>query len=44
MCRDRYLKLAAPKQAARVLTAILTNESGPTGIYFYEGGHPMVRT
>lgn len=33
--------LSTPKRAARVLTAILTNESGPTGVYFDEGGHPM---
>jgi hypothetical protein len=33
--------LSTPKRAARVLTGILTNESGPTGVYFDEGGRPM---
>lgn len=33
--------LSTPKRAARVLTGVLTNESGPTGVYFDEGGRPM---
>jgi hypothetical protein len=31
-----------PKRAARVATKILTDESGQTGIYYYDGGHPML--
>ena len=30
-----------PKRAARVVTKILFNESGQTGIYYDDGGHPM---
>jgi hypothetical protein len=26
----------------RVLTKILINASGQTGIYYYDGGHPML--
>ncbi len=33
--------LSTPKRAARVLAGILTNGSGPTGVYFDEGGRPM---
>ena len=33
--------LSTPKRAARALTAILVDESGPTGVYFDEGGRPM---
>ena len=33
--------LSTPKRAARVLTGILVDESGPTGVYFDEGGRPM---
>lgn len=33
--------LSTPKRAARVLAKILSNPSGPTGVYFDEGGHPM---
>jgi len=33
--------LSTPKRAARVLTRILINESGPTGVYFDESGRPM---
>ena len=37
-----FLKiLSTPKRAARVLTGILTNASGPTGVYFDERGYPM---
>jgi NAD(P)-dependent dehydrogenase (short-subunit alcohol dehydrogenase family) len=34
--------LSTPKRAARVLTKILTDESGRTGIYYDEGGQPML--
>jgi NAD(P)-dependent dehydrogenase (short-subunit alcohol dehydrogenase family) len=33
--------LSTPKRAARVLTQILIDPSGQTGIYYDEGGHPM---
>ena len=33
--------LSTPKRAARMLTAILVNPSGPTGVYFDERGRPM---
>ncbi len=33
--------LSTPKRAARVITQILTDASGQTGIYYDEGGHPM---
>lgn len=33
--------LSTPKRAARVITKILTNQSGETGVYYDEGGHPM---
>jgi len=33
--------LSTPRRAARVLTRILTDEAGPTGVYFDEGGRPM---
>ena len=33
--------LSTPKYAARVITKILTNPSGPTGVYFNERGQPM---
>ena len=33
--------LSTPRRAGRVLTKILTDESGPTGVYFDEGGRPM---
>jgi hypothetical protein len=29
------------KRAARVITKVLLNESGQTGIYYDEEGHPM---
>jgi NAD(P)-dependent dehydrogenase (short-subunit alcohol dehydrogenase family) len=32
---------STPKRAARVITKILTDESGQTGIYYDEKGHPM---
>ncbi len=32
--------LRTPKQAARVITKIVTNPSGPTGIYYDERGNP----
>jgi len=31
-----------PKRAARVITKILLDESGRTGIYYDDGGHPML--
>ncbi len=34
--------LSTPKRAARVLTKVLTDESGQTGLYYDEGGHPML--
>ncbi len=33
--------LSTPKRAARVITTVLLNESGVTGIYYDEGGQPM---
>jgi NAD(P)-dependent dehydrogenase (short-subunit alcohol dehydrogenase family) len=33
--------LSTPKRAARVITKILIDTSGHTGIYYDEGGHPM---
>jgi len=33
---------SSPKRAARVITKILTDESGQTGIYYDEKGHPML--
>lgn len=33
--------LSTPKRAARVITQILIDTSGQTGIYYDEGGHPM---
>lgn len=33
--------LSTPKRAARTLTAILVDPSGPTGVYFDERGRPM---
>ncbi len=33
--------LSTPKKAARVLTKILTDETGRTGIYYDESGRPM---
>jgi NAD(P)-dependent dehydrogenase (short-subunit alcohol dehydrogenase family) len=34
--------LSTPKRAARMLTKVLINASGQTGVYFDEGGHPML--
>ena len=34
--------LSTPKRAARVITKILTDASGQTGVYYDEGGHPML--
>ncbi len=34
--------LSTPKRAARVITRILTDASGQTGVYYDEGGHPML--
>jgi len=34
--------LSTPKRAARVITKILTDASGRTGVYYDEGGHPML--
>jgi len=34
--------LSTPKRAAQVITKILTDESGKTGVYYDEGGHPML--
>jgi hypothetical protein len=33
--------LSTPKRAARVITTILTDTSGRTGVYYDEGGQPM---
>jgi NAD(P)-dependent dehydrogenase (short-subunit alcohol dehydrogenase family) len=33
--------LSTPKRAARVITKILIDASGETGVYYDEGGHPM---
>lgn len=33
--------LSTPKRAARVITKILADESGQTGVYYDEGGYPM---
>jgi NAD(P)-dependent dehydrogenase (short-subunit alcohol dehydrogenase family) len=33
---------STPKRAARVITRILTDQSGQTGIYYDEKGHPML--
>ncbi len=33
--------LSTPKRAGRVITAILLNTSGQTGVYYDEGGQPM---
>ena len=33
--------MSTPKRAARVITSIVTNASGPRGVYFDEGGRPM---
>jgi hypothetical protein len=30
-----------PKTAARMITRVLTGESGPTGVYYDENGQPM---
>ena len=34
--------LSTPKRAARVITTILTDASGQTGVYYDEGGLPML--
>ena len=34
--------LSTPKRAARVITKILIDASGQTGIYYDQGGHPML--
>jgi NAD(P)-dependent dehydrogenase (short-subunit alcohol dehydrogenase family) len=33
---------STPKRAARVITKVLINESGHTGVYYDEKGHPML--
>jgi NAD(P)-dependent dehydrogenase (short-subunit alcohol dehydrogenase family) len=33
--------LSTPKRTARVISKILTDTSGQTGVYYDEGGHPM---
>ena len=33
--------LSTSKRAAREITQILLDTSGPTGVYYDEGGHPM---
>ena len=33
--------LSTPERAARVITPILVNASGQTGVCYDEGGHPM---
>jgi hypothetical protein len=40
-----FLKiLSTPKRAARVITKVLIDASGQTGVYYDEGGHPMLGT
>jgi NAD(P)-dependent dehydrogenase (short-subunit alcohol dehydrogenase family) len=34
--------LSTPKRAGRMITKVLINESRQTGVYFDEGGHPML--
>jgi NAD(P)-dependent dehydrogenase (short-subunit alcohol dehydrogenase family) len=34
--------LSTPKRAARMITKVLINASGQTGVYFDERGHPML--
>jgi NAD(P)-dependent dehydrogenase (short-subunit alcohol dehydrogenase family) len=34
--------LSTPKRAARVITRVVINASGQTGVYYDEGGHPML--
>jgi hypothetical protein len=34
--------LSTPKRAARVITKILIDSSGQTGVYYDEGGRPML--
>lgn len=34
--------LSTPKRAARLLTQVLIDASGKTGVYYDEGGHPML--
>jgi len=34
--------LSTPQRAARVITKVLINESGQTGVYYDEGGQPML--
>ncbi|MDR3670392.1 MAG: SDR family NAD(P)-dependent oxidoreductase [Holophaga sp.] len=34
--------LSTPKRAARMITKVLIDESGNTGVYYDEGGHPML--
>jgi hypothetical protein len=34
--------LSTPKRAARVITEILTDASGRTGVYYDEKGEPML--
>jgi hypothetical protein len=33
--------LSTPKRAGRVITQIMIDASGQTGVYYDEGGHPM---
>jgi hypothetical protein len=33
---------SSPKRAARVAAKVLINASGQTGIYYDDGGHPML--
>jgi hypothetical protein len=33
---------STPKQAARLITKVLMNESGQTGVYYDDEGHPML--
>jgi len=39
--RPFYPILSTPKQAARVITRIITDQSGATGVYYDEKGAPM---
>jgi NAD(P)-dependent dehydrogenase (short-subunit alcohol dehydrogenase family) len=34
--------LSTPRRAARVITKVVINAAGQTGVYYDEGGHPML--
>ena len=37
-----FRTLSTPKRAARVITKIMTDASGQAGVYYDEGGRPML--